>query len=242
MWEQVVRLAGADAGAGRGTGRVIERLGARRVIYTQSWPYDDPAGRLAARLGCSPANQQYTGIGGTRPLQKVMELTDAIERGRLVVGCVVGAEALATVRRLKKAGERPAWLTFACWDIGRRARMGRSPKECVELIGATMAPLSSVAVANPELRSPHPPSRRRPWASTTSPTSTSTPASRRRCTMAPMHWASSRLTVEASPSPAVSRTSAAMGRTTSPIRSPRWLRYCAMIRGRSASRRELGCT
>ena len=178
MWEHVVRLAAEDAGAGRGSHGVRDRLGALRVIYTQSWPYDDPADRLAARLGVSPVDRQYSGIGGTRPMQEVMALTDAIERGQLDVGCVVGAEALATVRRRKKAGERPAWshrdpdrkpfpleapfldteiahevfqawLTFACWDIGRRARLGRSPEEYRRLIGDTMAPLSSVAAADP---------------------------------------------------------------------------------------------
>ncbi len=172
MWEEVVRAAAADAGA---PGLSI---GALRVIYTQSWNYDDPAGRLAERLGIVPADQGYTGIGGTRPLQELRSLAERIVAGQIDVGCVVGAEALATVRRMKKAGEKPqwsfrdperkpfpleapfldteishevfqAWLTFAMWDIGRRARLGVEPDAYRATIGRTMAPLSAVAATNP---------------------------------------------------------------------------------------------
>ena len=49
MWAEVVRAAAADAGATRrraGRGRL-----ASHVVYCMSWPYDDPAGRLAEALG-----------------------------------------------------------------------------------------------------------------------------------------------------------------------------------------------
>ena len=177
MWAEVLRAAAADA---RSTRDPLDSLGALTVIYTQSWNYDDPAGRLLEAIGRPGAGvrTEYTGLGGTRPLQAVRDLAAAIVAGHLDVGAVVGAESLATVRRIKKAGGRPdwshrhpdrlpfpleapfldteishevfqAWLTFAGWDIGRRARLGLAPDAYRDAIGTTMAPLSAVAARNP---------------------------------------------------------------------------------------------
>ena len=178
MWEQVLRAAADDAGATGGAAAVLGRIDDRRVIYSQTWPYDDPAGRLAERLGLGGGEGTYTGIGGTRPLQELSSLAARIADGEIGAGCVVSAEALATVRRIKKAGEKPAfsfrdperkpfpleapfldteishevfqaWLTFATWDVGRRAARGDAPEAYRAAIGDTMAPLTEVAAANP---------------------------------------------------------------------------------------------
>src|ERR1039458_1287044 len=65
MWEEMARAAAADAGAG---GRdLLPELESIDVVYSQSWQYDDPVARLAARLGAAPARRRYSGIGGSVP-------------------------------------------------------------------------------------------------------------------------------------------------------------------------------
>jgi acetyl-CoA C-acetyltransferase len=174
MWEEVARAAAADS---RRPG-LVERLESLQVVYCQTWPYDDPVGRLAERLGCSPRQRRYSGIGGTVPLALVEEAAAAIARGDADLALVVGAEALASRARLKKAGERlpyshrhpnpppfpfeapfhpaelahevlPAWLTFALFDVARRAALGVPPADYRAGIGRLLAPLTEVAAANP---------------------------------------------------------------------------------------------
>ena len=53
----------------RGLEGVLRQLDSLQVVYCQSWPYDDPAGRLAERVGARPRRAQYSGIGGSVPLQ-----------------------------------------------------------------------------------------------------------------------------------------------------------------------------
>ena len=89
-----------------------------------------------------------------------------------------GAEALDTVRRLKKAGERPQWsfkpedkrpfpfeapfhpaevahevfqayTTFALWDVARRAHLGVDPDVYRASMGELFAPMSEIAARNP---------------------------------------------------------------------------------------------
>ncbi len=175
MWEQVVRAAADDAGA---SGDVLGSVGSLQVVYCQSWQYDDAPGRLAEALGIDPVHRLYSGIGGTTPQVLVNDLGSAIVAGDLDVGVVCGAEALDTKRRLKKAGEKPAWshqdpdpppfpfeapfhpaeiahevfqayLTFPLWDVARRAHLGIDPVAYRQAIGELMAPMTRVAAANP---------------------------------------------------------------------------------------------
>jgi len=101
MWEQVTRAAEADAGAS-----LLGRLDDLEIVYCQTWQYDDPTRRLAERLGVSPRRRHYSGIGGTTPQVLLQEAAARIARGELDVALVVGAEALDTQRRSKKAGDR----------------------------------------------------------------------------------------------------------------------------------------
>jgi acetyl-CoA C-acetyltransferase len=178
MWEHVARAAALDAGAPDAPAQ-LERID---VVYTQSWQYDDPPARLAERLGASPtpaaARLHYTGIGGSVPHALVAAEAMKILDGHLDLALIVGAEALATVRRLKKAGEKPAWsfppaerrpfpmemdfhrseiahavfqayLTFALFDNARRAHLGRTPAEHAAQLGRLLAPLTEIAAASP---------------------------------------------------------------------------------------------
>ena len=176
MWRQVAEAAAGDTGAA--PGRVLAKVGGLSVLYCQSWPYDDPAGRLCEALGVEPARQVYSGIGGTTPHVLIAEACAAVASGDLDVAVVVSGEALETVRQLKKAGERPdwshrdpvkrpfpfeepfhpseiahsvfqAWLTFALFDVARRAHTGVGPDDYRRQLGDLLAPMTEVAEANP---------------------------------------------------------------------------------------------
>jgi acetyl-CoA C-acetyltransferase len=174
MWERVARGAAADAGARVGADALWGALESIDVVYTQSWQYDDAPARLAERLGASPARRRYSGIGGSVPLVLAAEAAQEIRAGRLDLALLTGAEALATVRRLKKAGERPQWsykpaekrpfpmdmdfdpseishsvfeayLTFALFDNARRAHLGRALGEHRDALGRIMSAMTAVA-------------------------------------------------------------------------------------------------
>jgi acetyl-CoA C-acetyltransferase len=175
MWEEVARRAAEDAGAPQ----ALERLDSIDVVYSQSWQYDDPPARLAARLGATRAAGRYSGIGGSVPQTLLGALGDRIASGEAELGLVVGAEALATVRRLKKDGRRPDWsfrpaerrpfpfdvpfhpaevahaifeayLTFALFDQARRAHLGRSFDDHRAALGRLLAPQTELAAAHPD--------------------------------------------------------------------------------------------
>ena len=177
MWEHVARAAAADSGAADAAG-VLRGLESIDVVYSQSWQYDDAVARLAERLGAAPARRRYSGIGGSVPHVLAVEAAREIRAGRLDGALLVGAEALATVRRLKKAGERPQWsyrpaekrpfpmdmefdpseishsvfeayLTFALFDNARRAQLGRGLDAHRSALGRVMAPMTEVAAASP---------------------------------------------------------------------------------------------
>ncbi len=174
MWEEVARLADGDTGGSPCSER-YERLD---VVYCQAWQYDDPAGRLAERLGARPGRSAYSGIGGTVPQTLVADAARHILGGDLDLALVVGAEALATKRRLKKEDRKPpwsfppaerrpfprdvlphpgevahgifeAWLTFALFENARRAHAGVDLAAYRRALGELLAPLTAVAAANP---------------------------------------------------------------------------------------------
>ncbi len=177
MWTEVARAAASDTGTD--PGRVLDAVGSLRVVYCQSWSYDDPPRRLAERLGLdAPPHLHYSGIGGTTPQMLLDEAAESMLAGELDVALVVGAEALATRRRLKRAGEKPAWsfpeavrspfpfeapfhpaevahevfqawLTFAVFDVARRAHAGTAPDAHRAATAAVLARMSEVAAANP---------------------------------------------------------------------------------------------
>jgi acetyl-CoA C-acetyltransferase len=174
MWEQVARAAAEDAGVPA----ALSELESVDVVYSQSWQYDDPVARLAERLGASPRRGRYSGIGGSVPHVLATQVARDVAAGDLDLALIAGAEALATVRRLKKAGEKPQWshrpaekrpfpmdmefdpseishavfeayLTFALFENARRAHLGRGLEEHQAAIGAVMARMTEVAARSP---------------------------------------------------------------------------------------------
>jgi acetyl-CoA C-acetyltransferase len=174
MWEQVAHAAAEDAGLPAALGE----LESVDVVYSQSWQYDDPVARLAERLGASPRRGRYSGIGGSVPHVLATQVARDVAAGDLDLALIAGAEALATVRRLKKAGERPQWsykpaekrpfpmdmefdpsevshavfeayLTFALFENARRAHLGRGLGAHQAAIGGVMARMTEVAAHSP---------------------------------------------------------------------------------------------
>ena len=177
MWERVARDAADDAATGDGPA-ILHALESIDVVYSQSWQYDDAVARLADRLGASPARRRYSGIGGSVPHVLATDAAREIGAGDLDLALITGAEALATIRRLKKAGERPQWsfrpagkrpfpmemefdpseishsvfeayLTFALFDNARRAHLGRTLDDHRAALGRVMAPMTEVAARSP---------------------------------------------------------------------------------------------
>ena len=181
-WSQVSRFPGeplqAWAEAVRATGVPPAAIDSLDVVYCQSWQYDDPAGRLAEAVGADPKRRHNAGIGGTRPIQLLAAAADRIARGEAEVCVIAGGEALATVRALRKQGERRDWsfpdpdrkpfpfeaplhpsevahkvfqayTTFALRDVARRAHRGEELAEHQAAIGRLFAPMTQVAATNP---------------------------------------------------------------------------------------------
>ncbi|MFD0470434.1 acetyl-CoA synthetase [Nonomuraea thailandensis] len=98
LWESVAREAAADARL------PVERLDSIQIVWTDSWYYDSPVGRLAERLGAAPRHQVYSKVGGTAPQLLIGAAAAAIAAGELDSALIAGAEALATRRAYRKAG------------------------------------------------------------------------------------------------------------------------------------------
>jgi len=169
LWEDVARAAAADAGSPS----ALAALDSLQVVYCQSWQYDDPAARLAERLGARPAVARYSGLGGSVPLRLVSDAAADMVGGGTGLTLVVGGEALASLRRhpdpawshppaepppfpltLDRAeathGIYQAYLTFALLDTARRAHRGQSVADYRRELGDVLAPMSTVAAADPD--------------------------------------------------------------------------------------------
>jgi acetyl-CoA C-acetyltransferase len=169
LWEEVAREAAADAGAPA----ALAALSDLRIVYCQSWQYDDPCARLSERLGADPAHRQYSGIGGSVPLRLAADVAAGFADGRSDLALLVGGEALATLRshpgpawsfppdepapfpitldRLEAShGIYQAYLTFALLDTARRLHLGLDQDAYRRELGELLAPLAAVAAADPE--------------------------------------------------------------------------------------------
>ena len=170
-WAQRAREAAAMAGSQD----LLSEIESLQIVYCQSWPYDDPVGRLAASIGAEPRHRVYSGIGGTTPQELVNDTAAAMMRGDIELALICSAEALATMRQAKKAGTRlpwryrqatpfpwepphaseanhsvfQAWETFPLWDTARRARRGASLSDDADEAAELMAAMTRVAAVNP---------------------------------------------------------------------------------------------
>lgn len=105
MMAQAAERAAADAGLPQ----LLSELDSVTVINLICWTYDDPASRLAARLGANPAERVYTSMGGNSPQWRVNETAERIARGEVRLALIAGAEAMHGLRVARKAGHRLPW-------------------------------------------------------------------------------------------------------------------------------------
>ncbi|MER6946896.1 acetyl-CoA synthetase [Nonomuraea sp. NPDC000554] len=172
LWERVAREAARDARL------PVERLDSIQLVYSDSWQYDAPVERLADRLGAAPGHRAYSRVGGTAPQLLIGEAAARIAAGELDSALVAGAEALATRRFYRHAGEHAPWShpadpkppygwdrpphpselahelflpvhTYAIMETARRAALGMSIAEEMADRGRIMSPMTEVAAANP---------------------------------------------------------------------------------------------
>jgi acetyl-CoA C-acetyltransferase len=106
MWEHVARAAVDDVGTRHDVLGELDHLG---VVHCQAWAYDDPVARLADRLGRPGIDGTTSILAGTSAQRLLDAAAERMRRGEASVALVVGAEALATRRRLAQAGEEPTW-------------------------------------------------------------------------------------------------------------------------------------
>ena len=174
MWEELARKAAEDSGGHD----VIAAIDDVIAVYSMSWVYDDAPGRLAERLGLEPGRRRLSSMSGTSSQKMLTEAAGRIVRGESDLALVAGAESLATVKQMKKAGEKPAWshpfegraqmpfedpfcpteishqilqayVTFAVFDVARRGHLGISPESYLRQNGELFAPFTQVAAENP---------------------------------------------------------------------------------------------
>ena len=174
FWEEMARAAAADSGGHD----VIEAIDDVNVVYSLSWTYDDAPGRLAERLGLGPGGRRLSSMSGTSAQKMLTGAAARILRRETDLALVAGAESLATRRAMKKAGEKPDWshpaagkrslpfedpfhrseivhqvtqayLTFALFDVARRAHLGVAPEAYLRQSGELFAPMTEVAANNP---------------------------------------------------------------------------------------------
>ncbi|MGO9341198.1 MAG: hypothetical protein ACLP6E_01570, partial [Acidimicrobiales bacterium] len=86
------------------------------MVHSISVRHGDPAAEVARRVGApAEAEVRCSGMGGNIPQWLVNRAADLVSSGSRPVVLVVGAEALATRRRAKKAGIRLDWPSAEGW-------------------------------------------------------------------------------------------------------------------------------
>ena len=138
-WEEVCRAAIADASLPPGTATSLDGV---LLAACMSWRYDDPASRLAGRLGAAAG---LLGVGepsGTCGQTLLDQAAEAIGQGRATAVAICGGEALASLRHYRRAGITPPWShphpdgpAFA-FDLDARQHPGESAIGMTEGIGA----------------------------------------------------------------------------------------------------------
>ena len=106
LMAEAARRAAADAGLAPEALAGLDRVA---VVNLFSWRYGNAPRALAGRLGAAPRDEIYTTIGGNTPQALVNRTAADVAAGRTSLALVAGAEAMATLRRARKAKVRLAW-------------------------------------------------------------------------------------------------------------------------------------
>jgi acetyl-CoA C-acetyltransferase len=108
--ERVATDASSPLGAG-----ALRDLTHLWMVHSMSVRHPDPAAFLASRLGAGSAEARCSGMGGNMPQWLVDRACDLVSEGGRPRVLIVGAEALATRRRAKRAGIKLEWPTEPGW-------------------------------------------------------------------------------------------------------------------------------
>ncbi|MCH7598728.1 MAG: acetyl-CoA synthetase [Myxococcales bacterium] len=174
IWAAMAKQAAEDSGGHD----ILSSVDSLHVVYPMSWQYDDAPARLAAQLGLKDGLRFYSGISGTTSQQFVNTAARNILAGHSEMALITSGEALATKRRLKQRGHEPDWshrlseerplpfndpihpaelahqvfkpyVSYAIFDVARRAHLGLSPDENRQRDGEVLARLTGIASNNP---------------------------------------------------------------------------------------------
>lgn len=104
LMAEALSRAAADAGAA-----LLPAIDSLDIVNQVSWPYADPAGQLAGRIGASPARAVYGPVGGESPIRYIHEAALRIQRGESRIAAICGAESTSTLAKAAKAGLTPDW-------------------------------------------------------------------------------------------------------------------------------------
>jgi acetyl-CoA C-acetyltransferase len=99
LMEEATRLANDDAG-----GRALDRVQSIQVVNSLSGRYAAPATALARRLSVADGERLTTQVGGSTPQWLVNEASQRIADGEFDGVLIVGAEAVDSMRRARRAG------------------------------------------------------------------------------------------------------------------------------------------
>ncbi len=105
MCAEVARAAEADSGRAN----LLQSVDSIHAVHCASWAYDDLPGRIAQRLGLDIGFSELSMLAGTSGQRMITHAAERLMRGESETALIVGAEALATRRRLNAVGEQPTW-------------------------------------------------------------------------------------------------------------------------------------
>ncbi|MDO8614381.1 MAG: acetyl-CoA acetyltransferase [Dehalococcoidia bacterium] len=175
MMARAAREAADDAGSAG----LLAELDSVQVVNSLTWPYQDPPGFLAQRIGATPRHKVYTTVGGETPQRLVNETAGAIAEGHIRLALIAGAEALESRRLARRLNQRLDWSVrgnpehvagdtrqgfnemearhgatlptrvYPLFENAIRAHLGHTIDQHQEHLGRLYARFSAVAAANP---------------------------------------------------------------------------------------------
>ena len=182
MWEEMARMAAADAGCPVRPGRPSR---ASRSSTASRGSTTIPAPGWPNGWAPTPPTPPTPDLGGSVPVGLVSEAAAAMAGGRarpgpdrrwggpghppaparsgwsLPAGAAPGPSPSPSIGEEAANGIYQAYLTFALLDTARRAHLGRTPADHRIELGRLLAPMTEVAAAQPEhCLVPHRPERR----------------------------------------------------------------------------------
>jgi len=137
LMEACAREAAESCGGGRRLLAAIDRLA---VVDVLGWRGRNAPQLLAERLGARPREAFQTVVGGNMPQRFLNETARRIAAGECRVALVAGGETVYSLRRARRSGVTPGWVTGGEGEPVRfgEAKPGTTPLE--EAAGLSLPP------------------------------------------------------------------------------------------------------